>query len=88
MKEDEFTIKLEFVYWNDEFYNLWHHVHRDLKSEYTAPLCEMVWNGLKGRYNYSKTIILPKAWYWMHMSLQVFKMVIEYNATLFKSTPS
>ena len=65
---------------------LWHHLHEDLKSEYFTvkdPLT--LWNELKGRYNYKKTVILPKSWYdWMQLKLQDFKIVNEYNSALFK----
>ena len=37
------------------------------------------------RYDYQKTMILPKARYdWMHLRLQDFKIVSEYNFALFK----
>ena len=60
---------------------LWHHLHEDLKSEYFTikdPLT--LWNELKGRYDNQKTVILPKTRYdWMHLRLQDFKTVSEYN---------
>ena len=62
------------------------HLHEDLKSEYLAvkdPLT--LWNELKGRDNHQKTVILPKARYdRIHLRLQDFKTVSEYNSALFK----
>ena len=65
---------------------LWHHLHEDLKSEYlTVKDSLTLWNEYKGRYDHQKTVILPKARYdWMHLMLQDFKIVSEYNSTLFK----
>ena len=65
---------------------LWHHLHEYLKNEYLTikdPLT--LWNELKGRYDHQKIVILPKARYdWMHPRLQDFKIVNEYNSTLFR----
>ena len=61
---------------------LWHHLHEDLKSE-KDPLT--LWNEIRERYNHRKTMILLKARYgWMHLRLQDFKTVSEYNSTLLK----
>ena len=44
-----------------------------------------LWSNLKERYDHQNTVILPKVWYdWMHMRLQDFKTISEYNFTLFK----
>ena len=63
-----------------------HHLHEDLKNEYFTvkdPLT--LWNELKGKYDHHKTVILPKARYdWMHLRLQDFKTVNEYNSALFR----
>ncbi|XP_073137046.1 uncharacterized protein [Henckelia pumila] len=63
-----------------------HHLHNGLKIEYLTikdPLD--LWNNLKERYSHQKTVILPKARYdWMHLRLQDFKSVSEYNSTLFR----
>ena len=63
-----------------------HHLHEDLKNEYLTgknPLT--LWNELKGRYDHQKRVILPKARYdWIHLRLQDFKTVIEYNFSLFR----
>ena len=65
---------------------LWHHLHEDLKNEYLTvkdPL--ILWNELKGAYDHQKIVILPKARYdWMHMRLQDFKTISEYNFALFR----
>ena len=63
-----------------------HHLHEDLKIEYLTvkdPL--ILWTELKKRFDHQKTMILPKARYdWMHLRLQDFKTVSEYNSALFK----
>ena len=63
-----------------------HHLHEDLKIEFLTikdPL--ILWTELKKRFDHQKTVILPKSRYdWMHLRLQVFKSVSEYNSTLFK----
>ncbi|XP_028789929.1 uncharacterized protein LOC114745922 [Neltuma alba] len=63
-----------------------HHLHEGLKIEYLTikdPL--VLWNNLKERYDHQKTVIRPKAHYdWMHLRLQDFKSVIEYNSAMFR----
>ena len=63
-----------------------HHLYEELKTEYLTvkdPL--ILWNNLKERYEHQKTVILPKAHYdWMHLRLQDFKSMSEYNSALFK----
>ena len=63
-----------------------HHLHEDLKIEYLTvkdPL--ILWTELKKRFDHQKIVILPKARYdWMHLRLQDFKSVSEYNSALFK----
>ena len=63
-----------------------HHLHEGLKIEYLTvkdPL--ILWNNLKERYDHQKTVILPKARYdWMHLRLQDFKSVSEYNSAMFR----
>ncbi|XP_038698014.1 uncharacterized protein LOC119995573 [Tripterygium wilfordii] len=63
-----------------------HHLHEDLKSEYLMvkdPL--RLWNNLKERFEHYRTIILPKARYdWMHLRLQDYKTVSEYNSVRHK----
>lgn len=65
-----------------------HHLHEGLKSEYLTVKDPLVlWNNLKERYDHQKTVILPKARYhWMHLRLQDFKTVSEYNSALFRIT--
>ena len=44
-----------------------------------------MWNSLKERYEHQITVILPKACYdWMHLRLQDFKSVSEYNSAIFR----
>ena len=62
------------------------HLYEDLKIEYLTvkdPL--ILWTKLKKRFDHQKTVILPKSRYdWMHLRLQDFKSVSEYNSALFK----
>ncbi|XP_019261044.1 PREDICTED: uncharacterized protein LOC109239004 [Nicotiana attenuata] len=63
-----------------------HHLHEGLKTEYLTvkdPL-ELRIN-LKDRYDHLKLTVLPKARYqWIHLRLQDFKTVSEYNSAIFK----
>ena len=63
-----------------------HHLHEDLKNEYPIVKDSFTqWNNLKDRFDHKKNVILPNARYdWMHMMLQDFKTVSEYNFALFK----
>ncbi|XP_022144017.1 uncharacterized protein LOC111013806 [Momordica charantia] len=63
-----------------------HHLHEGLKMEYlTIKDLLALWQNLKERYDHQKTVILPKARYeWMHLRLQDFKSVSDYNSALFK----
>ena len=65
---------------------LHHHLHEGLKNEYLMVKDPFtLWSNLKEIYDHQKTVILPKARYdWMHLRLQDFKTVSEYNSTLFK----
>lgn len=47
----------------------------------------MLWNKLKDRYEHLKAIILPTAHYeWMHLRLQDFKSISDYNSTVYRIT--
>ena len=47
----------------------------------------ILWNNLREWHDHQKTMILPKTHYdWLHLRLQDFKSVSEYNSTLFKIT--
>ena len=63
-----------------------HHLHEGLKNEYiTIKDPFTLWSNLKERYDHQKTVILPKARYdSMHLRLQDFKTVSEYNSAFFK----
>ncbi|XP_028781363.1 uncharacterized protein LOC114737584 [Neltuma alba] len=63
-----------------------HHLHEGLKAEYLMVKDPLeLWNNLKERYDHQKRVILPKARYeWMHLRLQDFKSVTEYNSAVFK----
>ena len=65
-----------------------HHLDEGLKSEYLTVKDPLVlWNNLKERYEHQRTVILPKARHdWMHLRLQDFKSVSEYNSSLFRIT--
>ncbi|KAI3448559.1 hypothetical protein Pfo_005224 [Paulownia fortunei] len=65
-----------------------HHLHEKLKTEYLIVKNPYVfWKNLKEMYDHQKTIILLKARYdWMHLRLQDFKSVSQYNSTIFKIT--
>ena len=63
-----------------------HHLHEDLKIEYLTVKDPLeLWKNLEERYNHQKMVILPKARYnWMHLRLQDFKTVSEYNLAIFR----
>ncbi|XP_074288235.1 uncharacterized protein LOC141613400 [Silene latifolia] len=60
------------------------HLHEGLKYEYLTvkdPL--ILWKNLKERYDHLTTVILPKAKFdWIHLRLQDFKSIIEYNSAM------
>jgi len=64
------------------------HLHEDLKAEYLIDKDPLVlWNKLKERFDHQKTVILPKAHYeWLHLRLQGYKSVSEYNSAMFRIT--
>ncbi|XP_017624994.1 uncharacterized protein LOC108468626 [Gossypium arboreum] len=63
-----------------------HHLHEGLKVEYLTVKDPLeLWKNLKERFDYQKIVILLKARYdWMHLRLQDFKTVSEYNLEIFK----
>ncbi|KAK9675973.1 hypothetical protein RND81_11G045200 [Saponaria officinalis] len=65
-----------------------HHLCEGLKYEYLTvkdPLT--LWKNLKERYDHLKTVILPKARFdWLHLRLQDFKSIDDYNSAMFKIT--
>ncbi|KAK9677623.1 hypothetical protein RND81_11G156400 [Saponaria officinalis] len=65
-----------------------HHLCEGLKYEYLTikdPLT--LWKYLKERYDHLKTVILPKPRFdWLHLRLQDFKSVNDYNSTMFRIT--
>ncbi|XP_048427301.1 uncharacterized protein LOC125471183 [Pyrus x bretschneideri] len=64
------------------------HLNEGLKSKYlTVEDSLALWKALRNRYNHQTTVILPKAHYeWIHLRIQDFKSVAEYNFALFKIT--
>ncbi|CAL9025326.1 unnamed protein product [Prunus brigantina] len=62
------------------------HIHEGLKCEYlTVKDLLALWGNLKERYDHQRTVILPKGCHdWMHLHLQDFKSVADYNSALFR----
>nr|XP_027124298.1 uncharacterized protein LOC113740992 [Coffea arabica] len=65
-----------------------HHLDEGLKSEYlTVKDTLVLWRDLKERFDHLKLVVLPKARYdWLHLRLQDFKSVNEYNSAMFRIT--
>ncbi|XP_009628840.1 uncharacterized protein [Nicotiana tomentosiformis] len=65
-----------------------HHLDEGLKTEYlTLKDPFELWSSLKERYDHLKATILPRAQYeWIHLRLQDFKTVSEYNSVVFRIT--
>jgi hypothetical protein len=65
-----------------------HNLYEGLKFEYLIIKDHLVLlQNLKERYDHKKFTILPQARYdWLHLGLQDFKSVNEYNLALFKIT--
>jgi len=65
-----------------------HHINEALKNEYLTVKGPLVlWNKLKERYEHLKAIILPIARYnWMHLRLEDFKYVTDYDYEVYKIT--
>ena len=63
-----------------------HHLHESLKAEYlTLKNPQELWINLKDIFDHLKTVMLPKAKYdWIHLRLQDFKSVSDYNSAVFK----
>ena len=63
-----------------------HHLHEDLKIEYLTVKDHLIlWTELNKIFDHQMTVILPKTRYdLMHLRLQDFKSVSEYNSALFK----
>ncbi|XP_015060214.1 uncharacterized protein LOC107006081 [Solanum pennellii] len=65
-----------------------HHLDEILKIEYLTVKDPLVlWKNLKERFDHLKMVIHPKARYdWMHLRLQDFKSIHEYNSAMFRIT--
>nr|XP_025883835.1 uncharacterized protein LOC104644676 [Solanum lycopersicum] len=65
-----------------------HHLDEILKIEYMTGKDPLVlWKNLKERFDHLKMVIHPKAQYdWMHLRLQDFKSIHEYNSAMFRIT--
>ncbi|XP_070023066.1 uncharacterized protein [Nicotiana sylvestris] len=65
-----------------------HHLDEGLKVEYLKVKDPLeLWIGLKERYDHLKVTVLPRTRYeWMHLWLQDFKTISEYNSVVFRIT--
>ncbi|XP_049381253.1 uncharacterized protein LOC125845763 [Solanum stenotomum] len=65
-----------------------HHLDEGLKVEYVTVKDPLeLWTGLKERYDHLKATVLPRARYeWIHLRLQDFKTICEYNSAVYKIT--
>ncbi|KAK6803102.1 hypothetical protein RDI58_000886 [Solanum bulbocastanum] len=65
---------------------LCHHLDEGLKIKYlTIKDLLVLWNNLKDCYDHLKLVVLPQARYdWIHLNLQDFKSIGEYNSSMFK----
>ncbi|XP_074326814.1 uncharacterized protein LOC141664759 [Apium graveolens] len=65
-----------------------HHLDEGLKTEYlTIKDPSTLWKDIKEKYDHQKMVILPKTRYdWLHLRLQDYKSVSEYNSAMFKIT--
>ena len=65
-----------------------HHLHEGLKVEYLIIKYHLItWQNLNERYDHQKFIIFFQAHYdWLHLRLQDFKSINEYNF-IFKELP-
>ncbi|XP_049352655.1 uncharacterized protein LOC125817130 [Solanum verrucosum] len=65
-----------------------HHLDEGLKVEYLTVKDPLeLWTGLKERYDHLKAMVLPRARYeWIHLRLQDFKTICEYNSAVYKIT--
>ncbi|XP_073119943.1 uncharacterized protein [Henckelia pumila] len=63
-----------------------HHLDDGLKAEYlTVKNPQELWKNLKERFDHQRSVVLPRARYeWIHLRLQDFKSVSDYNSALFK----
>ncbi|XP_073121075.1 uncharacterized protein [Henckelia pumila] len=63
-----------------------HHLDDGLKAEYlTVKNPQEFWKNLKERFDHQRSVVLPRARYeWIHLRLQDFKSVRDYNSALFK----
>ncbi|XP_049360473.1 uncharacterized protein LOC125825182 [Solanum verrucosum] len=67
---------------------LHHHLDEGLKAEYLTMKDPLeLWTDLKEKYDHLKTTVLPRGRYeWIHLQLQDFKTVCEYNSDVYKIT--
>ncbi|XP_015169047.1 uncharacterized protein [Solanum tuberosum] len=65
-----------------------HHLDEGLKVEYLTVKDPLeLWTGLKERSDHLKATVLPRARYeWIHLRLQDFKTICEYNSVVYKIT--
>jgi hypothetical protein len=67
-------------------YIIRHHIHPNLKSESVLEQeLSILWAALQNRYEQRKVVILPKANHdWVHLHLQDYKFIGEYNHVVHK----
>jgi hypothetical protein len=67
-------------------YIIRHHIHSDLKSEYVLEEePNVLWAALLNHYEQQKVVILPKANHdWIHLRLQDYKSIGDYNRVVHK----
>ncbi|KAK4714706.1 hypothetical protein R3W88_020613 [Solanum pinnatisectum] len=65
-----------------------HHLDEGLKVEYLTVKDPLeLWTGLKERYDHLKATVLSMTRYeWIHLRLQDFKTICEYNSVVYKIT--
>nr|XP_033515522.1 uncharacterized protein LOC117279982 [Nicotiana tomentosiformis]XP_033515523.1 uncharacterized protein LOC117279982 [Nicotiana tomentosiformis]XP_033515524.1 uncharacterized protein LOC117279982 [Nicotiana tomentosiformis] len=63
-----------------------HHLDEGLKSKYlTLKYPFQLWTSFKERYDHLKATVLPRAHReWMHLRLQDYKTISEYNSTVYR----
>ncbi|CAM8980105.1 unnamed protein product [Rhodiola kirilowii] len=63
-----------------------HHLHESFKAQYlTVRKFYELRKSVKDRFDHQRTITLPRAKYeWMHLRLQYFKKVSDYNSEVFR----
>jgi hypothetical protein len=74
------------TYQYNALYIIRHHIYLVLKSEYVLEEePSSLWTALYNHYEQQKTVILPEANHeWIHLCLQVYKSIEDYNHVVHK----